>query len=583
MAEAQAPFSTCLRQSRGQLGYESSSRLGAITAPTLILHGEHDRLAPVANAHLMHRKITGSRLVVIPDAAHSLMTDAPDQSVKEVITMLTEPPDDASARPFGAVLRDLAAAGPNRAAVTCGEETVSRQELLDRILRVAGHLADAGVTASGRVTIALPNSIDCLVAMHAVWWLGATPQPISDRLPAHEQAEIIELAKPQVVIGDVVDVADGLPVITTADLHKVAVAGAPYTGEPAAAPIWKIVTSGGSTGRPKLIVATQPAVAASVLPLAQLLAMPTEGTVVMTAPLTHNAPLVASTATLLLGSHLVLMPRFDASTCLRLVAQHRAEWLYLVPTMMQRIWRLPTDERTSYDLSSLEVAFHMAAPCPRWLKQEWIDWLGANRIWELYGGTELQAMTVVKGDEWLEHPGTVGRPVLGEIECRDANGTALPSGAVGELWMRRGEGQPAPYSYVGAVAKSAADGWESLGDHGYLDADGYVYITDREADMIVVGGANVYPAEIEAALDAHPAVRSSCVIGLPHEDLGNVPHAIVECDGDVSDQELLDHLLPRLAKSKLPRSFERSDAPLRDDAGKVRRSALRAERLGRTT
>jgi bile acid-coenzyme A ligase len=148
--------------------------------------------------------------------------------------------------------------------------------------------------------------------------------------------------------------------------------------------------------------------------------------------------------------------------------------------------------------------------------------------------------------------------------------------------MRRGPDAASPYRYVGATARSAAGGgWESLGDIGKVDADGYVYITDRLADMILVGGANVYPAEIEAALDEHPAVWSCCVIGLPDEDLGNIPYAIVELCGPASDEDLMTHLRQRLVPYKLPRVIERATTPLRDDAGKVRRSALRAERLTR--
>jgi bile acid-coenzyme A ligase len=145
--------------------------------------------------------------------------------------------------------------------------------------------------------------------------------------------------------------------------------------------------------------------------------------------------------------------------------------------------------------------------------------------------------------------------------------------------MRRGPDAESPYRYVGATARSAADGWESLGDIGKVDADGYVYITDRLADMILVGGANVYPAEVEAALDEHPAVRSCCVFGLPDEDLGNIPYAVVELSEPVSDDDLLAHLRQRVAPYKLPRVIERAAGPLRDDAGKVRRSALRAERI----
>ena len=203
-------------------------------------------------------------------------------------------------------------------------------------------------------------------------------------------------------------------------------------------------------------------------------------------------------------------------------------------------------------MSSLEVAFHLAAPCPAWLEQAWIDWLGPQKVFELYGGTELQAVTVISGTEWLAHRGSVGRAVLGEIEIRDPGGMPVPAGQEGEIWMRRGPGAPSPYHYIGATARSAPDGWESLGDIGKVDADGYVYITDRLADMILVGGANVYPAEIEAALDEHPAVQSCCVIGLPDEDLGSIPYAIVELSEPVSDADLLAHLRQRLAPYKLP-------------------------------
>jgi bile acid-coenzyme A ligase len=190
-------------------------------------------------------------------------------------------------------------------------------------------------------------------------------------------------------------------------------------------------------------------------------------------------------------------------------------------------------------------------------------------------------ITVISGSEWLAHRGSVGRPVRnGRIRILDAEGEDLSPGEVGEVYLKRAEDVPVTYRYLGAVAKSR-DGWESLGDMGFLDGDGYLYLTDRLNDMILVGGANVYPAEVEAALDEHPGVRSSCVIGLPDEELGSRVHAIVQVPADVTDEELAAHLADRLAPYKIPRSFERTDHYLRDDAGKVRRSALRAERLGR--
>ena len=489
---------------------------------------------------------------------------------------MTTPPET----PFFTTIRDRAVADPDRPSVTVGDFTLSRAELVATSERVADRFAELGVGPGSWVTIALPNSVEFVQAALATWLLGGTPQPVSHRLPASERAAIIELANPALVVSADAEDAGSRPTISREELQQAASADATETfREAVAAPEWKVVTSGGSTGRPKLIVACAPAISESVIPLGALLRVPEDGCVLNTGPLSHNAPFVVMLAGLLLGDHVVIMPRFDAAESLRLAAQHRVQWFYLVPTMMQRIWRLPEQERLRHDLSSLEVAFHMAAPCPQWLKRAWIEWLGGEKILELYAGTELQALTVIDGAEWLEHTGSVGRPVIGEIECRGPDGTPLPAGAEGELWMRRGPGAPAPYRYVGATAKTASDGWESLGDIGYIDADGYVYITDRDSDMILVGGANVYPAEIEAALDEHPAVRSSCAIGLPHEDMGNVVHVLVELAEETSDEELMAHLKGRLVPYKLPRSIERVGAPLRDDAGKVRRSALRAERL----
>jgi bile acid-coenzyme A ligase len=241
--------------------------------------------------------------------------------------------------------------------------------------------------------------------------------------------------------------------------------------------------------------------------------------------------------------------------------------------MMSRIWKLP--DRESYDVSSLRVVMHLAAPCPPWLKQAWIDWLGPEKVWELYAATEVQAVTLMHGQEWLDHPGTVGKAAIGEIKILDDDGNPVPNGTVGEVWMRRGEGVDNPYRYLGAEARAIGDGWESVGDMGRLDDDGYLYLADRKGDMILVGGANVYPAEVEAALLEHPAVRGAVVIGVPHEDLGNVPHAFVEVDGEVTDDDLRAHLSQLLVSYKVPRSFDRVTEPLRDDAGKVRRANLK--------
>jgi bile acid-coenzyme A ligase len=474
-------------------------------------------------------------------------------------------------------LSDDAAVDPGHLAVTDERRSVTRFEFEQLANRTARAFADLGVGRGDVVTIALPNSVEFLVAVAAGWKLGATPQPVSSRLPKRELDAIVELAQPKVIVG--ADPAEH-------EGHQCLPSGWEPSPELSAAPLpdavsnpWKAMTSGGSTGRPKLILANAPGL---IDPDAHpLLMIRRNGTHLMPGPLYHNGPFVWATTALLAGNHVVLGGRFDAEHTLALIEQYRPESLYLVPTMMQRIWRLPTEVRERYDVSSLQVVWHLSAPCPLWLKQAWIDWLGAEKIYELYGGTEGQAATVITGGQWLEHRGSVGRPISGQMKIVGPGGEDLPPGEVGEVYMRPNDPSTKTYTYVGAEARELGDGWESLGDMGSMDADGFLYLTDRQSDMVLVGGSNVYPAEVESALDEHPRVRSSAVIGLPDEDLGNRVHAIVQTDdGKAIDlDELRAFLGERLVRYKMPRSFEFVDAPLRDDAGKLRRAALRAARL----
>ena len=487
----------------------------------------------------------------------------------------------ASSLTFGQAIAAMALEDPDRPAVTCGEESISRREFHESTNRLARAYAELGVTPGSMVTISLPNGIEFLQSAFAVWKLGATPQPVSYRLPGRELSAILDLVQPSLVIGaSAEDLGDHNGVqagftppdaISSEDLP------------PAAADYWKAPTSGGSTGRPKVILANAPAVVESVAGFVPLMGLPVGGTLLATGPFYHNGPFMTASIGLLFGVHIVVMPRFDAAVALELIESHRVQWMYGVPTMMLRIWRLPDDLRLGRDLSSLERILHMAAPCPPWLKRAWIEWLGGDVVWELYAGTEVQAMTLISGTEWLEHPGSVGRVFLGEMRVLDAEGKDVPAGQDGTIWMRRGADEPSPYVYVGAEAKAIEDGWECLGDIGHIDADGYVYLTDRDSDMILVGGSNVYPAEVEAALEEHPAVRTSCVVGVPNEDLGNIVHAVVELDGDVSDEELLAFCAERVVTYKVPRVLHRSDSPLRDDAGKVRRASVREELIKRAT
>jgi len=477
-------------------------------------------------------------------------------------------------------LLDLVAEAPDRLAVTCGDVTWTRAQLEERSDTFARHLRSIGVKEGDMVTMALPNAPEWFVAAIACWKLGAIPQPVSPRLPARELNAIVELADTPIVLGTAsTDGAGDRPLLNVAEW----LAG--HT-EPSietdplpdlVSPAWKAPTSGGSTGRPKLIVSGDPA--AMDPEIGPLLGHTRDGVLVMPGPLYHNGPLIWSCHGLLHGNHVVVLPKFDAAATLDAIDRYKGDIIYLVPTMMKRISRLPTEERESYDMSSLRVVWHLAEPCPEWLKQAWIDWLGPERIIELYGGTEGQLACVINGVEWLEHRGSVGKPMTGEIMICDEDGNEVPVGEDGEVWLRSGRDTPT-YRYVGAEARARDGGWESLGDNGHVDADGYLYLGDRVGDMILSGGANIYPAEIEAALQEHPSIESCAVIGLPDDDLGNTVHAIVQTNTETFDQDdVLAFLAERLVRYKLPRSFEVVDEPLRDDAGKVRRSDLRAQRL----
>jgi len=476
-------------------------------------------------------------------------------------------------------LAGLAAERPDAPAVTCGGTTITRGELELRGNRLARELTSFDVGSGDFVTIAVPNSVDWFVAYLACWKVGAIPQPVSAKLPGRELAAIVELAGSKVVIGAPDEAFEQLSdsIIHVPLGHQ---PGPEFSDEPlpdAVSPAWKAPTSGGSTGRPKLIVSGDPALFDTEAP--PQLGARDDGCMLVPGPLYHNGPAVWSCQALLRGNHVVVLQRFDAEEVLASIERYGVDVIYLVPTMMKRILRLDDDVRLRYDLSSLRIVWHLAEPCPPWLKEAWIDWLGPERIYELYAGTEAQAATIIKGTEWLEHRGSVGRVSSGEMKICDEDGNELPVGQQGEVWMRANR-DAATYRYVGADARTLEGGWESLGDMGWFDADGYLYLGDRVQDMILCGGANIYPAEVEAAINEHPAVHSCAVIGLPHEDRGNDVHAIVEADESVVSQaDLLAFLAERLTKYKLPRTIEFVDEPLRDEAGKVRRADLRAQRL----
>lgn len=465
---------------------------------------------------------------------------------------------------------------PDRVILSHEGREVSWSEFEARTNRLARAYQKLGVKQDDFVTISLPNGIEFFEACFATWKAGATPQPISARLPKLERDQIVEIGGPSLVVG----VPDGeypqAACVPQGYQPDADLSDAPLPEVTAAS--FKAMTSGGSTGRPKLIVSKQPAASDPDVPLLEI---PQQGSMLIPGPLYHNGPFLWAMTALCKGCTIVVTTRFDAEETLRLIEKHKIDVVYTVPTMMRRIWALPEDVRSAYDLSSLKALWHLAAPCPAWLKECFIEWLGAEVIWELYGGTEGQGSTTIQGTEWLKHKGSVGKPVeTCEMKIVGEDGQTLPPREVGEVFIRPLAGAGTTYRYIGADAKAIDGGWESLGDLGWMDEDGYLYLSDRLSDMVIVGGANIYPAEVEAAIEAYPGVRSSAVIGLPDEDMGALLHAVIDRpDGPVDDAAMLAHLAERLVRYKIPKSFEYTAEAVRDDAGKVRRKALREARL----
>jgi bile acid-coenzyme A ligase len=479
--------------------------------------------------------------------------------------------------PLGQVLSERAARAGGEFAITIDGRSITAGELESNANRKARTYAEFGVKEGDLVTVALPNGIEFAESLFAIWKLGATPAPISAALTETERNAIIALANPAIVVGVPEGLYPGRVCLPDGFVPPVDLADTPILPH-RVSPSWKALMSGGSTGTPKLIVATRSS--EFDLNSGSRIGMHKGGAVLVTGPLYHNAPFGMLAVAVATGCRVVLLRRFDAVAALEAIERYRIDQVTLVPTMMLRMWRAIQDNPDRFDISSLSNVWHMAASCPPWLKQAWIDLVGAENLFEMYGGTEGHSQTVITGTEWLAHKGSVGRPTNGEMQILNAEGQGLPPGEIGEIFMRPPHGSPPTYRYVGAEARARGE-WESLGDLGWMDADGYLYISDRRTDMIVTGGANVYPAEIEAAIVEHPAVESAVVVGIPHEDLGRAVHAVVQTTGPLDSEELREFVSQRLVRYKVPRTFRFVDYSLRDDAGKVRRSSIRDEESSR--
>jgi long-chain acyl-CoA synthetase len=343
----------------------------------------------------------------------------------------------------------------------------------------------------------------------------------------------------------------------------------------------EMLYSSGTTGRPKGVRRpTGQSANATVAVLCQMLYGVTDASVYLcTAPLYHAAPLYFTMAVTRLGATAVIMERYDPLEFLRLIERHRVTHAQVVPTMFVRLLKLAPEERARFDLSTLQVCIHAAAPCPVPVKEQMIEWWGPI-LHEYYAGTEGNGFCVINSDEWLAHKGSVGKNLLGPVHIVDDDGKELPPYAIGTVYF----GGQADFEYHNDPEKTGAarhkQGWTTLGDIGHLDDEGYLYLTDRRADMIVRGGVNVYPQEAENVLATHPKVLDVAVFGVPDEDLGEEVKAVVQpVDGADAgpglEQELIAFCRQHLASYKCPRSVDFEAELPRAPTGKLYKRLLK--------
>lgn len=486
-----------------------------------------------------------------------------------------------SLKTLGAILDDLAAAKPEETLLTTAmnsgtSETVTREALKNWSDHLALSLLDHGVGRGDLIPIHLPTSNQFLVAAVGILKAGGTPMPVSSRVPEAELKGLIDLAHPRVIISTQLfdqktlnpnDFANRGPIST-------------LLPNPISNPI-KALASGGSTGKPKLILTTGDALFDPDNPvIPQLMRFEPGDLKYSPGPLYHNGPFWFSLNMLLRGGRVLLNERFDAQRCLELIEAHQPTVLNLVPTMMQRMLREP--DWLQKNLNSVRVVWHLAAPCPAWAKEGFIEKLGGERVLELWAATEANGLTIIDGNEWLQHKGSVGKGIGTEILILDEAREPLPNGEVGEIFTRIA-GAPPPCEYLGSKPlENLREGFTSVGDLGWLDSEGYLYLADRRTDLIISGGSNIFPAEVEAVITQHPRVRDAAVIGLQDNDLGRRVHAVVEPLSDDNTEalcmELLELCREHLLSYKVPRTLELVETLPRNEAGKIRRTWLRDQR-----
>ncbi len=484
------------------------------------------------------------------------------------------------------------------------------RELNDRSNQLARLMHDRGLRRGDHVSIFAENQVAWFDVVWAALRSGLYLTTVNRYLTDEEAGYIVENSESRVLIAtrSRADVARNIPqyapnchswlmldgAIDGYEDFETAVAAhpaEPLEEQPAGA---FMLYSSGTTGRPKGILRPLPEASIEedsnlVGGLQSMLWGFDEQSVYLSpAPLYHSAPLAFCTGTQSLGGTVVMMPRFDPVHALAAIEEHRITHSQWVPTMFSRMLKLDEEARHRHDLSSHKVAIHAAAPCPPMVKEQMFDWWG-RILYEYYAGTEINGMTHTGPDDWFEHPGTVGRPILGVIHICDEDGRELPVGEPGIVYF---ELPATPFEYLKDPEKTKEaqhpehPNWSALGDVGYVDEDGFLYLTDRATYMIISGGVNIYPQEIEDAMVMHPKVLDVAVIGVPNEEMGEEVKAVVQPAPGVApdvalEAELVAYAREHIAHYKCPRSVDFRDELPRLPTGKLYKRLLKDEYWGK--
>jgi long-chain acyl-CoA synthetase len=497
--------------------------------------------------------------------------------------------------------------------IISGERRISSEDLQARAARAATGLASLGVGRGDLVAIYLRNDLAFFEASFAASLLGAYPTPVNWHYVEAEAQYLFENSGARAIIihADLIEgvrkvLPAGVPVLVVATPAEIAQAygidAAPVPPgmidwsawlegfEPMAAGAdgpGTIIYTSGTTGHPKGVRRQQPtpeqaAKSGGMLALAFGYAgwmdRPAEMVTVITGPMYHSAPNAYGLSSARIGAQVILEPRFDPEELLAMIDRHKVTHIHMVPIMFSRLLKLPDEVTRRYDLSSLKFVVHAAAPCPAPVKRAMIEWWGPV-INEYYGSTETGAVVFCSSQDWLDHPGTVGKAMPGaDVRVIDADGNSLPPTEIGEVVARTAG--IADFTYHGDDAKRAASekvGLIAPGDIGYLDADGFLYLCDRAKDMIISGGANIYPAEIEAELHKMPGVADCGVFGIPDEEFGEAVCAVVQPmpGAELTQAEVRAFLKERMAGYKVPKRVDFHAELPREDSGKIFKRKLR--------